>query len=145
MRLVLLAAALAVLVPAVRAQDLPPAHVLNFNCLEALAAVGKSDLAGIFSYVPDKDTAAAFADLLVHQPKVLRKFLAKGEGDVKQVGGISQWDHDAAAYAISIFSLPPAALAAPKPSSSQLKRLRALADAPVLTLEEMTARRSIKR
>ncbi|HVC09703.1 MAG TPA: hypothetical protein VNH15_07180 [Elusimicrobiota bacterium] len=130
---------------AARAQDLPPSHILNLNCLEALAAVGEPELSGIFSYVPDADTAAAFADLVVHQPAALRKFMAKDEADVKSVGGISQWDHSVAAYALSIYALPAAAATVDKPSSSDLKRLNALAAAPALSLEQMTARRNVKR
>ena len=130
---------------AARAQDLPPSHILNLNCLEALAAVGEPELSGIFSYVPDADTAAAFADLVVHQPAALRKFMAKDEADVKSVGGISQWDHSVAAYALSIYALPAAAATVDKPSSSDLKRLNAIAAAPALSLEQMTARRNVKR
>ncbi len=140
-----LLAALGVLAPAIaRAQDLPPAHILNLNCIEALAAAGKPELAGIFAYVPDNDTAAAFADLLVHDRKALRKFTAKAEKDLKQVSGVSQWDHQAIAYVLAIYASPAAAATVDKPASSDLSRLRALLVAPQLSLEEMTARRSAK-
>jgi len=145
MGLMLLAVICALAPMATRAQDLPPSHILNLNCLEALAAVGEPELSGIFSYVPDADTAAAFADLVVHQRSALRKFMDKDEADVKAVGGVSQWDHSVAAYALSIYALPAAAATVEKPSASDLKRLNALLAAPALSLEQMTARRNAKR
>ncbi|MHB2025595.1 MAG: hypothetical protein ACYCPQ_02980 [Elusimicrobiota bacterium] len=136
--------ALALASGAAPAQNLPPAHILDLNCMEALAAAGRPELAGIFAYVPDADTSAAFADLIVHDHAALRRFMIRLEKDAKDVSGISSWDHDAVAYALSIYASP-AAATVKKPSSADLSRLKALLTAPTMSLEEMTARRALKK
>ncbi len=122
-----------------RAQQ-PSTQVLDLNCVDALVAVGESRLAGVFSYVPDKDSSSAFAALLVHDPSVLKKFIAKDEKDLKDAQGVSGWDHAALETAIATFSSP-LGRTLEKPSEKAMKRMIALSQAPSLTLEQVTARR----
>ena len=138
-RTILLAAAL---VGAGRAFAQAPsgAHMLNLSCVEALVSIGQPSLAGVFSFIPEKDAPAAFADLIVHNTKALKKFVAKMERDQKEAGGISTWDHDAVSFAVSVYKSP-LAETLDKPGEGMLKKLEALALAPAMTLQELTAHR----
>jgi hypothetical protein len=133
--------ALALTTPwAARAQAARDATMLNLSCVEALVSIDQANLAGVFSFVPEKDGPAAFADLVVHQKKALKKFLGKLERDQKEAGGVSAWDHEAAAFALSIYRSP-LGETIDKPGEALLKRLEDAARAPTMTLQEMTARR----
>jgi len=136
-----LAAAVVLLAGAWAAAETPRSgQLLNLSCMEALVAIDEANLAGVFSFVPEKDGSAAFADLVVHNPKAMKKYLAKVEGDLKAVGGISVWDREALAFALSIYASPLGGTLE-KPSAKAMARLAELAQAPGLTLGEMTARR----
>ena len=54
-------------------------QIINLSLVEALVSIDESTLAGVFSYVPEKDGPAAFADLITHNKKSLKKFTAKVE------------------------------------------------------------------
>ena len=114
--------AVAVLAAAQTAGAIEPpqgAQLLNLGCVEALAAIGQADLAGVFSFIAEKDAPAAFADLLVHNKKALKKFLAKVEKDLKSASGVAVWDHEALQLAVSIYGSPLAeTLEKPSASSS---------------------------
>jgi hypothetical protein len=116
------------------------AQILNLSCVEALVAAGQSHLAGVFSFVPEKDAPNAFADLIVHDRKALKKYVAKLEADLKEAGGISTWDHEVLAFALTIYGSP-LAQTLDKPGKSQMSALNKLALAPSLSLQDMTARR----
>jgi hypothetical protein len=141
MKLALLAAGVLLAGAPARGETPKGAQLMNLNCMEALVAVDQASLAGVFSFVPEKDGPAAFADLLVHNAKALKKFTAKLEKDLKETSGLSAWDHEAVAFALSIYASPLAARL-DKPSPKALARLAELGQAPSLTLEQMTARRS---
>ena len=130
---------LALLLPSGAFSQAPAgAQVLNLSCVEALVAINQPNLAGVFSFVPEKDAPAAFADLVVHDRKALKKWIAKLEKDNK-IGGVSPWDHEAAVFALQIYASP-IAETIDKPGEFK-DRLSMLVLAPVLTLEELTARR----
>jgi hypothetical protein len=126
--------------PGVFAQGASDAHMLNLSCVEALVSIGQAHLAGVFSFVPEKDAPAAFADLIVHDKKALKKYLGKLDGDFKQAAGLSNWDHEALIFALSIYASP-MAQTLDKPSGSQMTRMTELGHAPTMTLEQLTARR----
>ncbi len=115
-------------------------QMINLSCLEALVAVGQPNLAGVFSFISEKDGPAAFADLLVHDKKAMKKFLAKAEKDFKSADGISSWDHEAVMAAVSIYGSP-LAETLEKPASGTMSRLVALSAAPSLKLEDLARRR----
>jgi len=116
-------------------------QILNLSCLQALVAVDEGNLAGVFSFVPEKDSPAAFADLVVRNPKAMKKYLAMLEKDLKEVSGISAWDHEVLAFAVSVYASPLASTLE-KPAPRILKRLLELNGVASLTLQEMTSRRS---
>jgi hypothetical protein len=146
MRSVILAVALAVAaLPSARsapASEASPATggLINLSCMEALAAIEQPALAGVFSFVPEKDSPAAFADLVAHDSKAMKKYVAKLDKDYRAAAGITTWDHDAVMFAISLFS-GPADPALAKPAAKVLSHLTELSLAPRLTLEAVTAKR----
>lgn len=133
------AAFLAAAVVPARAQTSADAHMLDLSCVEALVAIKESRLAGVFSFVPDKDAPQAFADLLVHDRKALKRYLAKLARDDKQAGGISSWDHQVVGLALQIYASPIAGTVE-KPGSLKGK-LEGLSGEPSLSLEQITTRR----
>ena len=126
--------------PRAAAQTGPNAGMINLSCVEALAATGRTDLAGIFSFVAEKDSHAAFGDLLARDPKTMKKFLAKLDKDLRKAGGISVWDQQVLLFVGTIYASP-LAETLPKPSSKVSDKIAKLSAAKTMTLEELTARR----
>ncbi len=104
-------------------------RVLNLECVETLIGIGERELAGVFSFIADGDSAPAFADLLVHKKKDLKRFVERERKILKKSGAIPHWDHDAAGYVLAIFSNPPADAPEP-PSKGIIKKLTAIYAAP---------------
>ena len=134
----LFALAAGALGPAATAGD--PGGVLNLSCVDALVAVDRAGLAGVFSFIAEKDSPAAFADLAVHEPKALKKYLAKVEQDLAAAAGITSWDHEAILTVLALLQ-GPLAETLRKPSAKVLARLNELSLAPTVTLDIVTARR----
>jgi hypothetical protein len=118
-------------------------NAFNPSCVEALVAIGESRLTGIFAFVSEKDSAAAFADFLMRDKSALKKFVAKDEKDLKELQGLSQWDHDVISAALA-FLASPLAETVEKPAAKVVARLNELARSPVLTLEQIAAARRKK-
>jgi hypothetical protein len=114
--------------------------VLNLSCIEALASIGQPHLAGVFSFISEKDSPAAFADLTAHDAKALKRYVEKADKDFKAAGGVAAWDHEALMFVLALYSGPLAATFE-RPSSRVLTRINELSLAPILTLEQVTARR----
>ena len=123
-----------------RADSPQGGHILELGCLEALVAVDQARLAGVFAFIPEKDTLSAFADLLARDPAALKKYVAKVEADLKGAFGISQWDRDALVGVITLYGSPLADTFS-KPAPKVVTRISELTQAPVLPLEQITARR----
>ncbi len=122
------------------AQASESAHLLDLSCVEALVSVDQARLAGVFSFIAEKDAVAAFADLLARDPGSLKKFLAKVEKDLSQALGISKWDRDALAAVMTLYGSP-LGDTLPKPAPKVVTRIGELTQAPVMPLEQITARR----
>ena len=140
MTTLILAVALAAGVVAAPAPAVAAAGVLNLSCIEGLAAIGQPNLAGVFSFISEQDSSAAFADLLVHDNKALKKYVEKVDRDFKAAGGVTDWDHEVLMFALNLFS-GPLAQTLEKPSSKMLARLNELSLAPKLSLEVVASRR----
>lgn len=113
---------------------------LNLSVIEALATIGKSDLSGVFSYVPFKDTPAAFADLLLRDEKAQKKYVEKVSDDFKAAGGITNWDRAVLQDVVSFYGSP-AAANMKKPSAKLILKMAALVSAPALSAEEIESKR----
>ena len=120
--------------------DTPKGTMLDLSCMEALVAAGHADLAGVFSFVSDKDASAAFADFTVHDRIALKKYIGKLQRDFKNARGISVWDHSVVLRILALYGSPLAQVVE-KPSESLFKILTELSLAPTMTLEELAARR----
>lgn len=115
-------------------------QMINLSCMEALVAIDQADLAGVFSFIQEKDGPAAFADLVVHDKYALKKFLGKVEKDYKLVAGVSSWDHDVIQFALSIY-MSPLAETLHNPGKKVIARMGELLAAPARTLQEIATRR----
>ncbi|MBI5241306.1 MAG: hypothetical protein HY926_12610 [Elusimicrobia bacterium] len=114
--------------------------VLSLSCIEALAAIGQPKLAGVFSFVSEKDSPAAFADLVAHDAKALKKYVEKVDKDFRAAGGVTGWDHEALMFSLNLFS-GPLAQSLDKPAGKVLERIQSLSTAPTLTLQQITEKR----
>ncbi|MFH1723808.1 MAG: hypothetical protein ABII00_04205 [Elusimicrobiota bacterium] len=81
-------------------------QVINLSLMDALVAVGATDLAGVFSFIPEMQSSMALADYLMHNRKALTKFIKKGEKDLKEVQGINEWDKQVFLFLIGINAQP---------------------------------------
>ncbi|MFA6315961.1 MAG: hypothetical protein WC943_00950 [Elusimicrobiota bacterium] len=126
--------------PAVRAQDPSGGGVLNLSCMEALKAVDVVWLTGVFSFVPESDSALAFADMMARHKAMRRKYVAKLMKDHAQADGIATWDHAVVLHILGIHASPLAAMLE-KLDPTTRDRLNTLGLAPTLTLAELNARR----
>lgn len=127
------------------AEKAPPAQfqsgMLNLSCLAALTAVGHAgDLGGIFSFITEKDSSAAFADFMVHSKPSFKKYLLKLDADSKGAGGVTSWDHEVVMRILEIYDSPLAETLEPLTEAVK-KKLADISAAPTLTLEDITARR----
>ncbi|MCX5797229.1 MAG: hypothetical protein NTY77_17195 [Elusimicrobia bacterium] len=140
MTTLILAAALAAGAAAAPQPGPDAGGLLNLSCIEALAAVRQPNLAGVFSFISEKDSPAAFADLVAHDGKALKRYVEKVGRDFEAAGGVTTWDHEALLFALALYSGPLAATFE-KPSAKLMARISELSLSPTLSLEQVTARR----
>lgn len=115
-------------------------QLLGTGCMEALIASGQADLAGIFSFISEKDSAAAFADLVVHKKDAMKKYLGRVESDLKAAGGIGVWDHEVLVL-VTQFYASPLAQTVPVPAAKTTAKIGELTLAATLPLDQLSARR----
>jgi len=120
------------------------AQMINLSCLEALTAIGQGRLTGVFSFVAEKDSVAAFSDMIARDKKALKKFVEKVEADKKQAGAISEWDGGVLKFTLSLFDSP-LATTLDNPGKGTLARMAELSQTPMISLSELSSRRAAKR
>lgn len=81
-------------------------QMIDLNCVEGLVAIEQPKLAGVFSFISEKDATHAFAILLAGDKKAFKRFVEKGERDLKKAGAVTVWDHQVLLNAISLLSSP---------------------------------------
>jgi len=121
---------------AARAQEM-----LGGSLIEALAAVGKPELGGVFTYVGEANSPRAFADLIARDRKAMKRYTNKLAGDMKAAGGLTAWDHQVCATLVTYY----AGAAAPGIKRPDAKRLKAFNEcllAPTLELSVIVERRN---
>ena len=140
----LAAAAFALAIPAragtpatVRAE---PTGMISFSLVEALAALHQPQLAGIFSFVSEKNAPFAFADLLARDKKSMKLYLDKLDGDFKAAAGLTEWDHEVCASLINLYGSPMAATFG-APDAKRMKQINDCMLAPSVSLADIVARR----
>lgn len=120
---------------AARAQE-----ILSGSLIEALKAIEKPELGGVFTYVGDKNAPTAFADLIARDPKAMKRYTAKLGDDRKAAGGLTAWDHQVCATLVNYY----AGGAMPGIKRPDAKRLKALNDCvltPVMELQDIVSKR----
>jgi hypothetical protein len=138
MRKVLLAALLAsplIAATAARAQE-----ILSGSLIEALTAVKKPELGGVFTYVGEKNAPQAFADLIARDSKAMKLYTAKVGADQKAAGGVTAWDHQVCATLVTHYAgaeMP----GLKKPDEKRLRALNACVLSPVMDLQEIVLKR----
>ena len=113
--------------------------MLGSSVLDALIAAGRSELSGVFAFVPAEAAPMAMADLLMHDPKALKGFVKKGERDRKKYGGIDGWDKQVYLYLVGLSRQLVLPAGMKKPSERWMGRINELALAPPLRYDEMRA------
>lgn len=114
--------------------------MVSLSLVEALAAVRRPELAGIFSFVAEKDAPFAFADLLARDKKAMKLYLEKLDEDRKAANGLTDWDHAVCADLVNLYSSPLAATFG-APDEKRMSKINQCVLAPVVPLEEIVARR----
>jgi hypothetical protein len=114
--------------------------MISFSLVEALAALHQPQLAGIFSFVAEKDAPFAFADLLARDKDAMKLYLNKLGADIKAAGGLTEWDHEVCASLINLYSapLPPGFVRA---DEKRLKQINDCMLSQTITLEEIVSKR----
>ncbi len=118
-----------------RAQD-----ILSGSLVEALTAVGKPELSGVFTYVGEKNAPRAFADLIARDAKAMKRYTGKLTDDQKAAGGLTAWDHEVCATLVNHY----AGVEVPgikKPDAKRLKALNVCVLSPIMELADIVARR----
>lgn len=114
--------------------------MVSLSLIEALAAVRKPELAGIFSFVAEKDAPFAFADLMARDKKALKAYMEKLDDDRKAANGLTDWDHAVCASLVNLYSSPIASTFG-KPDEKRMSKINECVLAPVVPLEEIVSRR----
>ena len=117
-----------------------PTGMISFSLVEALAALHQPQLAGIFSFVSEKNAPFAFADLLARDKKFMKLYLAKLDGDFKAAAGLTEWDHEVCASLINLYGSPMAGTFG-APDAKLMKKINDCMLAPGVPLETIVARR----
>lgn len=121
-----------------------PPQIIDLNLVEALVAVRRPELGGIFAFVPAEHAPLALADYLIQDRRALKLFLKKGRKDFEEVQGVNEWDKKVLLYLVGMASgpLPPGIKPVPK---KVVKEIGALSLAQPLPLQIMTQRRAERK
>ncbi|OGR90821.1 MAG: hypothetical protein A2V88_08390 [Elusimicrobia bacterium RBG_16_66_12] len=114
--------------------------MVNLSLVDALAAIEEPQLAGVFSFIPEKHSTFAFADLMARDKKALRRYLEKLKADLKAADGLTGWDHEVCATLVNLYASPLSG-AFEKPDDKRLKKINECVLAPAVQLSEIVAKR----
>ncbi|MBI2788489.1 MAG: hypothetical protein HYX59_07390 [Elusimicrobia bacterium] len=121
---------------AARAQDM-----LSGSLIEALKAIEKPELGGVFTYVGPQNAPRAFADLIARDPKAMKRYTGKLMDDLKAAGGLTAWDHEVCATLVNHYAGAVEMPGIKKPDAKRLKALNDCVLAPVMELQDIVMRR----
>ena len=140
MRKLLLAASL-LASPLLAATAARAQEMLSGSLIEALTAVGKPELGGVFTYVGQPNAPRAFADLAARDAKALKKYTSKLNDDIKAAGGLTAWDHEVCATLVTYYAGGGSMPGIKKPDAKRLKALNDCVLSPVVDLQELVLKR----
>lgn len=121
---------------AARAQDM-----LNGSLIEALSAIEKPELGGVFTYVGTQNAPRAFADLVARDAKAMKRYAAKLDADMKKANGLTAWDHEVCATLVNHYAGGAVLPGIKRPDEKRLKTLNACVLSPVMELQDLVERR----
>jgi hypothetical protein len=121
---------------AARAQE-----ILSGSLIEALKAIEKPELGGVFTYVGDKNAPNAFADLIARDAKAMKKYTSKLNDDRKAANGMTAWDHQVCATLTTYYAGGGAMPGIKTPDQKRMKILHECVLAPVIELQELVLKR----
>lgn len=86
--------------------------IISMSLMEALVAVEHPELAGIFAYVPEQQTAVAMADFLMRDHASLKRYLKRVEKDARKLKVVNGWDKEVCLHIVAAtanHTVPPGA------------------------------------
>lgn len=117
-----------------------PTGMISFSLVEALAAIKQPQLAGVFSFVTEKNAPFALADLLARDKKSMNLYLDKLDADFKAANGLTEWDHEVCASLINLYGSPMAGTFG-VPAPKRMKQINECMLSPAIPLETIVAKR----
>lgn len=121
---------------AARAQEM-----LSGSLIEALKAVEKPELGGVFTYVGNQNAPRAFADLIARDAKAMKRYTGKLNDDLKAAGGLTAWDHEVCGTLVNHYASGGAMPGIKKPDEKRMKALNACVLSQVMELQDIVAKR----
>lgn len=116
--------------------------VMSGALIDALTAIERPELGGVFAYVGEANAPRAFADMLARDEDSMKKYAKKLDKDMDKSGGASAWDHEVCATLVNYFASGAPGVKVPK--KKVLKVVNQTVLAPVKDLAEISAARSGK-
>jgi len=116
------------------------AGMINLSLVDALTAIEHPQLAGVFSFIPEKYSTFAFADLMARDKKSLKRYLGKIKSDLKSAKGLTGWDHEVCATLVNLYSSPLGA-SLEKPAAKPMSMINECVLAPTVPLSDVIAGR----
>ncbi len=114
--------------------------MVSLSLVEALAAIKEPQLAGIFSFVSEKDSPFAFADLIARDRKARRRYLGKLDADRTAAGGLTPWDHQVCASLVNLYASPLGSTFG-TPGKKRMASINECVLSAVVPLEQIVAKR----
>ena len=121
---------------AARAQEM-----LSGSLIEALAAINKPELGGVFTYVGGQNSPRAFADLVARDSKAMKRYTGKLDDDCKAAGGLTAWDHEVCATLVNHYAGNTVMPGIKRPDTKRLKALNDCVLSAVLEFQDVASRR----
>ena len=140
MRRILLAAVL-LAAPILSATEARAQDMLSGSLIEALKAIEKPELGGVFTSVGTPNAPRAFADLIARDPKAMKRYTAKLMSDLKAAGGLTAWDHEVCATLVNHYASGGDMPGINRPDKKRLKALNDCVLSPVMELHDIVSRR----
>lgn len=114
--------------------------MLNLSLIDALASIESPQLAGVFSFIPEKYSTFAFADLIARDRKAQKRFIGKLSSDLKAAGGLTGWDHEVCATLVNLYASP-LSTSFEKPDAKRMAKINECVLAPTVDLAEVVSKR----
>lgn len=109
-------------------------NIINMSLMDALVAIRRPELAGVFSFVPDSQSTMAMADLLMRDHASLKRFLKMVEADQKKLKVINAWDKEVCLHIVAAAAhqtVPPGAERLSKRLSDRVSIMSLMSGVPL--------------